>query len=131
MRMPLETVSSLGFLASQSQPHSRQGSLSSPSCVLTLSATRDPDARGQTGGAAEPDCWRDHRPRASAQPGKQAGPRRYATAKELSPKTRSPSTAAGLAAPRAAVTVLARTPRTAQEGNQWPGETTPQPPPCG
>src|ERR1035438_1363254 len=114
MRMPLETVSSLGFLASQSQPHSRQGSLSSPSCVLTLSATRDPDARGQTGGAAEPDCWRDHRPRASAQPGKQAGPRRYATAKELSPKTRSPSTAAGLAAPRAAVTVLGRTPPPAQ-----------------
>jgi hypothetical protein len=50
-RIPPETASSPGFLASRWQPRSRLGSRSSPSCGLTPGAMREPDPMGARGQA--------------------------------------------------------------------------------
>jgi len=95
MRIPPEMASSLGCLASQSQPHSRQGSRSNPSCVHTLSATRDPDARRHTRGPAAPLSRAAGAPTVPGRAHSRATgrPHRYAAAKELSAQSEGPKRA--------------------------------------
>jgi hypothetical protein len=92
MRIPPEMASSPGCLPSQSQPHSRQGSRSNPSCALTPGATRDPDARGHTG---EPAAPLSRTAGAATVPGRahsraSGRPHRYAAAEELLPQSEGP-----------------------------------------